>query len=849
MKKLFFLVFIYGVGAFTLYWLSFVYAKIEPQNIGHVSCVSYEPKNSILGNVVALDQKQIASVRADLLQLRHYTDCIRIYSSVENTLPLYDIAEEMKFRVIAGVWLDENKLKNNIAVDSAIKYLPRYTNIIAVVVGNETQLLKRISIDELSLYVKAVRDALVFPVGTAEFPFFWTEHKTFAKNVDFIGFHSFAYWEGISSKYALTAIVEDYRSLESLFPDKHILLLETGWPTRGAYRLLAKTSILAQRDFLAQIENTKSDIGNFYNFIEAYDQPWKIKESEGRVGAHWGIFDKNGEDKIVAQNNMHMFVGVINIILYIFFVVVFVKKYLRLKIVAHVMYALFLGLMILVVTTLAQVLVFEYFLFSIVSIFLLIPSQIIITIILSAHFVDIVRIIGEDSELENKVYPTCPTKRFVSIHIPCRNENPDQVICAIKSCLAQSYKNIEIIVIDNNTTDPMLWQPVKDFCANHKQVKFVHIENLSGYKSGALNLALQYTDPNVDTIAVIDSDYVVHPEWLEKVLIFFSDTVKSVQSPQAYKNTGRGYFEKALILEQILFFSIGMKIRNLSNSIIQHGTMCVIDKKALLDIGSWPIHSITEDTYVGIKLLSRGYRAIYIPEVLGEGIAPNAFSEYSKQRFRWVYGAMRILIEHKKMFFSRHSPLTCAQRYYFITGWLYWIAHIFFPIFMGYALVQSYFVLSEERYFAPALLLAPILIYIVLEIVTVSFALKKVARASVLELIITLIAGASLTSTITKAVWVSLFKKTKPFEVTKKNTSLKKVKRQIFTMKYNIALSIIFTIQIYSVFKIYKFRNIDIVMLEITLLIFLFNFLAPIIMFGLSLVSKPNELGEQKMLK
>ena len=45
------------------------------------------------------------------------------------------------------------------------------------------------------------------------------------------------------------------------------------------------------------------------------------------------------------------------------------------------------------------------------------------------------------------------------------------------------------MVIDDNTDDPELWRPVRDWCAAHG-AKFAHLEDWPGYKSGALNYAL-----------------------------------------------------------------------------------------------------------------------------------------------------------------------------------------------------------------------------------------------------------------------------------------------------------------------------------------------------------------------
>jgi len=54
---------------------------------------------------------------------------------------------------------------------------------------------------------------------------------------------------------------------------------------------------------------------------------------------------------------------------------------------------------------------------------------------------------------------------FVSIHMPTYSEPPDMVIETLNKLAAVHYKHYEVIVIDNNTKDPALWQPVQAHCA------------------------------------------------------------------------------------------------------------------------------------------------------------------------------------------------------------------------------------------------------------------------------------------------------------------------------------------------------------------------------------------------
>jgi len=106
---------------------------------------------------------------------------------------------------------------------------------------------------------------------------------------------------------------------------------------------------------------------------------------------------------------------------------------------------------------------------------------------------------------------------MVSLHVPAHNEPPDMVIDTLRSLLRLDYPRYEVILIDDNTDDEELWRPVEAWCARHN-VKFAHLENWPGYKSGALNYALRrMASPDAEVIGVIDSDYQIEPGFLRRL--------------------------------------------------------------------------------------------------------------------------------------------------------------------------------------------------------------------------------------------------------------------------------------------------------------------------------------------
>ena len=127
---------------------------------------------------------------------------------------------------------------------------------------------------------------------------------------------------------------------------------------------------------------------------------------------------------------------------------------------------------------------------------------------------------------------------MVSLHVPAHNEPPGMVIDTLRSLLRLAYPRYEVILIDDNTDDEDLWRPVEAWCGRHG-VKFAHLEDWPGYKSGALNYALRrMTSQDAEVIGIVDSDYQVEPGWLRRCAPAFADRGSALSRRRRTTGTG-----------------------------------------------------------------------------------------------------------------------------------------------------------------------------------------------------------------------------------------------------------------------------------------------------------------------
>jgi len=365
-----------------------------------------------------------------------------------------------------------------------------------------------------------------------------------------------------------------------------------------------------------------------------------------------------------------------------------------------------------------------------------------------------------------------PWLPLVSVHVPAYNEPPELLIETLDALAALDYPRFEVLVIDNNTKNPAVWQPVQYHCArlNHAypdRFRFFHVDPLAGFKAGALNFALKETDPRAGIIAVIDADYIVTERWLRDLVPAFNEgDVAIVQAPQDYRDGDQNAFKAMCLAEFRGFFHIGMVTRNERNAIIQHGTMTMVRRSVLEQVGGWAEWCITEDAELGLRIFEQGHEAVYVPYSCGKGVMPDTFLDFKKQRFRWAYGSIQILRAHAaELFAGRHNRLTPGQRYHFIAGWLPWIADGSNLLFNMAALAWS-----VGMVLAPAQVGTPMAIFAMLPLALFVFKLGKLlylyvrrVDASIAQTLVAALAGLSLSHTIAKAVLSGFVTRDKAF--------------------------------------------------------------------------------------
>jgi len=274
---------------------------------------------------------------------------------------------------------------------------------------------------------------------------------------------------------------------------------------------------------------------------------------------------------------------------------------------------------------------------------------------------------------------------MISLHVPAFDEPPEVVEGTLRSLAALDYPNYEVLLIDNNTPEEKTWRPIEKLCQElGPRFRFIHLGNWPGYKSGALNFALTQTCLSAELIGVVDADYQVDPGFLRELVPAFTDPqLAFIQAPQDYRDFTPGSFSEAMYYSYEFFFEVPMPVRNERNAIIFSGTMGLIRKSVLQEIGGWSEWCVTEDAEASLRILKRGYKSMYFHHALGRGLMPCTFAGLKRQRFRWCFGSIQVLRKHWEAlmpwahWIDPENRFTQAQRYFYLAGTVQWFSDAF----------------------------------------------------------------------------------------------------------------------------------------------------------------------------
>jgi len=823
-----------------------------------IPSVSFSPhtrwSNPELGGSVTRERIEDA-----LKVLSPLTKKVRTYTVSEGLDLVPELADRMGFKVALGIWVDGDDDRTRREIKRGVELAKKHPSVIEIIVGNEAILSKFRKPEEMMALMREVQLRTGKPVSTAEPWYIWLKHPEMAEAADFLAIHLLAFWSGLSAKDAAAFAAEHYQETVAGFPGQRVWIAEYGWPSGRSNRFESRPSqgsqALAIRSFAAWATGQQID----WNLVEAFDQPWKV--GEGVVGPYWGIFDVDLNPKFpmagaVEDDSAWRIRGSLAALLGVMISLV-IMGILRPQRWATTITMAVMGQMI--GKGMADVATWPlggYVSLPEMTMWTIgLPMMSLVGVLVYERIREVceVTLEGVPTQQDRSAVASSQYAPKVSIHLPACRERPEVVIASLESLGRLEWPNFEVIVVTNNTPDDLV-APVRAACDRlGSRFRLLDFPILAGFKSGALNRALEATSQDAEVIAILDADYTVDKAWLADLVPWFADPmIAMVQAPQDHRNGDRSWSAMAMDREYAGFFDIGMVQRAKDNASVTHGTMLLLRRTALVGIGGWDEQFICEDTHLGLTLLEHGWRAAYTRRRYGAGLLPDDFIAFRSQRWRWAYGAMRIMIAHWRSMLPGSRTLTPAQKWHFMVGWMHWLGDALAIISaVGCALWSFWVAFSGLGDLPPPAVTTAILVAILVSTAhaVVGYGLR--VRNGWLSVWLAILASMSLQLTIARGVMSGIFSPGKPFRVTakggKQKTPWVRMLREI--LPEAVMATILLSAFMALFFISGRFQDAPMVMLEITLLAQAMPNIFAIAMAGLDFFSKiPNESENSRFL-
>lgn len=242
----------------------------------------------------------------------------------------------------------------------------------------------------------------------------------------------------------------------------------------------------------------------------------------------------------------------------------------------------------------------------------------------------------------------------------CPGEPHGMILRTLQAMKAIRYPHTNYLCDEGD--DPVL----REAC---RKLGIIHVTRKEKHNAKAGNINNALAQSRGEIAVVLDPDHEPSPYMLDRVLGYFEDPkVGFVQSVQAYRNQSESLVADGAAKQTYLFYGPMMMGMNSYGTTQAIGANCVFRREALTSIGGHA-PGLAEDMHTAMRLYSKGWRSVYVPEILTRGLVPSTLSAYYKQQVKWSCGTTELLLhEYPKLF----RGFNIWQRlHYFFTPFMY----------------------------------------------------------------------------------------------------------------------------------------------------------------------------------
>ncbi|MCC7416475.1 MAG: glycosyltransferase family 2 protein [Acidobacteria bacterium] len=282
----------------------------------------------------------------------------------------------------------------------------------------------------------------------------------------------------------------------------------------------------------------------------------------------------------------------------------------------------------------------------------------------------------------------------VTIQLPLFNEMyvADRLIDAVCR-IDYPHDRFEIQVLDDSTdeTRSIASLAVQRWAEQGIDIKYIHRRDRRGFKAGALEEGLRAA--RGEFVGIFDADFIPAPDFLRRLMPHFSDPrVGLVQARWEHINADYSLLTRiqAILLDGHFVLEHGARHRS-GRFFNFNGTAGVWRRLAIEEAGGWQHDTLTEDLDLSYRAQLRGWRFVFVPDLVAPAEVPVEMNAFKSQQHRWAKGSIQTCRKLLPQILRSNLPFAVkAEAFFHLTANFNYILMCLLSVLMFPSMVIRY---------------------------------------------------------------------------------------------------------------------------------------------------------------
>jgi peptidoglycan/xylan/chitin deacetylase (PgdA/CDA1 family)/glycosyltransferase involved in cell wall biosynthesis len=243
----------------------------------------------------------------------------------------------------------------------------------------------------------------------------------------------------------------------------------------------------------------------------------------------------------------------------------------------------------------------------------------------------------------------------VSVIVPAYNEAAN-IAATVRSLLASDYPQVEVVVVDDGSTDG-----TADIVERLRLPNVLVVRQENAGKPAALNTGIQYARGEI--FILVDGDTVFEPDAVGLLVQPLRDpSVGAVSGNTKVANRG-GLLGRWQHVEYVIGFNLDRRMFDIAQCMpTVPGAIGAFRRATVADVGGVSTQTLAEDTDFTMAIIRAGWRVVYAPDAIAWTEAPASLRQLWRQRYRWCYGTLQAMWKHRRSVVERGASGRLGRR-------------------------------------------------------------------------------------------------------------------------------------------------------------------------------------------